>query len=356
MSIKVGIVGAGAIGEVHAKSAKKAGATVVAIADVNGEAAERFGKEHAVDKRTGDIDELFQDSDIDAIVVAVPNCFHRSVAISAMEAGKDVFLEKPMALSAVECREIDQVARRQDRILQIGFVNRYTPHAMTAKRFVDDGRIGKVYHAKANFYRRRGIPGLGGWFTTKAMSGGGPLIDIGVHVMDLAMHLMGYPKPLRASGKVYAQFGPRMGDYLYEKMWAGPPKQEGTFDVEDSAHALIRLDGGATLEVNVTWAGNFKEEGPFKNSIALLGDKGGLSFNLYEGGLSVTTEENGHNVDLTPHSKESDAWENQWQAFIHAVKTREQPEASGANGTTVQAMIDAIYSSGEADAEVSVDV
>ena len=198
-------------------------------------------------------------SDVDAIVVAVPNKFHKDIAIAALTAGKDVLLEKPMALNAAECREINAAAKKSGKILQMGMVQRFSPTANTASALIKAGRLGNVYHAKSNIYRRRGIPGLGGWFTTKALSGGGPLIDLGVHILDLSLFLMDFPKPLRVSGKVYDNFGKDMKNYVYESMWAGPPKYDGTFDVEDSAHAMIRFEGGLTMEFNATWAGNFPD-------------------------------------------------------------------------------------------------
>src|SRR5690606_17392739 len=156
------------------------------------------------------------------------------LSVAALKAGKDVLVEKPMGLNANECREMNAAAKAKDRILQVGFVQRYSSVATTVKKFVDAGRLGNIYHAKANYYRRRGIPGLGGWFTTKALSGGGPLIDLGVHVIDLITYLMGSVRPVRVSGKVYANFGKRMKDYVFESMWAGPPRLDGVCDVEDA--------------------------------------------------------------------------------------------------------------------------
>ena len=260
MSIRLGIVGAGTIGGVHATAANATGIDVVCVADADAKAAKALAEKHGIPAAVDDPKKLFASDQVDAVVIGVPNKFHKPLAIAAMEAGKDVLLEKPMALTAAECRQINTVAARTKRILQMGFMNRYAPSSTAAKSLVDAGRLGKIYHIKANYYRRRGIPGMGGWFTTKSLSGGGPLIDLGVHVIDLAMYLAGYPKPLRASGKVYANFGKKMKKYLYESMWAGPPRFGGKCDVEDSAHALIRLDGGVTFEMNTTWAGNFPDD------------------------------------------------------------------------------------------------
>jgi predicted dehydrogenase len=353
--IKLGIIGAGAIGAHHTATAKRVGVEVVGVADVNETAARALAQKEGVAVALADPLALLAIEDIDAVVVGVPNKFHKDLALAAMRAGKDVLLEKPMAMNVAECREINAEAKAQKRIVQIGFVHRFTTVAQTAKRFIDDGTLGTIYHAKANMYRRRGIPGLGGWFTTKQLSGGGPLIDLGVHVIDLAMHLMHFPRPLRVSGKVYANFGPRMKDYLYEGMWAGPPRLEGEFDVEDAAHALIRFEGGLTLETNVTWAGNFPENA-LPSLMGFFGDKGGLTFQLGGNEVRIATEANGHNVDLVPKLRPAEHADDQLRHFVECVRTRKEPITSGEKGQVVQALIDAIYRSSEQDREVEVEV
>ena len=174
-------------------------------------------------------------------------------------------------------------------------------------------------------------------------------------MIDLILHLMGSPRPLRVSGKVYANFGPRMKAYVYESMWAGPPKLEGTFDVEDAAHALVRFEGGATLELNTTWAMNFAQDA-LPNVMGLFGDKGGLTFQLGGSEVKIATEEQGHNVDLVPLVRKTDAFAAQLADFVQNCEQRKAPHASGRAGQTVQAVIDAIYESSEKDREVEVDL
>jgi predicted dehydrogenase len=235
----------------------------------------------------------------------------------------------------------------------VGFTHRYSSVAVAAKSFIDAGRLGKVYHAKANYYRRRGIPGLGGWFTTKALSGGGPLIDLGVHIIDLSTYLMGFPKPVRVSGKVYANFGKRMKKYVYESMWAGPPRFDGVCDVEDAAHALVRFEGGLTLEMNTTWAMNYSDE-TLPNVIGLFGDQGGLTFGLGGSDLKLAYEDQGHNVDTMPLLRKTDPFADQLRTFIGHCEKRTQPHASGQSGQVVQSILDAIYQSSAKDREVEV--
>jgi predicted dehydrogenase len=353
MSIKLGVIGAGGIGSVHIDAAQTVGIDVVAIADVNRELGEQIGRDKGIPHVFHDARQLYAMPEVQAVVIAAPNKFHAPLTLDALDAGKDVFVEKPMAMTVAECGAMNAAAAKHGAILQVGFVRRFSKVATTARAYIDAGRLGDIYHAKANYYRRRGIPGLGRWFTHKAMSGGGPLIDLGVHVIDLVMHLMHFPKVTRVSGKVYSNFGRHMQKYLYEHMWAGPPHYEGVFDVEDAAHALIRLEGGATIELNAVWAGNFPR-GSVNNLIGLFGDKGGTTFELDGDEVRIATEDLGHNVDIIPALRHGGKHDEQMRAFAHSVLTREPPSANGEEGKVVQEIIRAIYDSSEQDREVEL--
>src|SRR5690606_32704925 len=130
---------------------------------------------------------LLADDEIDAVSVALPNAMHAPVAIAAMEAGKHVLCEKPMAMSVREAEEMAEVARRTGRTFMMHFNFRFTDEVRWLQRYIAGGNLGRIYYARTGWLRRRGIPGLGGWFTTKALSGGGPLIDLGVHRLDLTL-------------------------------------------------------------------------------------------------------------------------------------------------------------------------
>ncbi|MFG0252715.1 MAG: Gfo/Idh/MocA family protein, partial [Phycisphaerales bacterium JB038] len=207
MSFGIGIVGAGTIGNVHADAIERVGLNITGTWDVKPEAARKLEEKHPGIAVCASLDDLLARDDVDAVVVAIPNHNHAEAAIAAMKAGKDVLLEKPMAMNVAECDAIIDTMNETGRLLQMGFVLRQTSVARMVKQFIDEGQLGDIYHIKASVYRRRGIPGLGGWFTTKAISGGGALIDLGVHVIDLSMHLAGHPKPTRVSGAWYSMFG-----------------------------------------------------------------------------------------------------------------------------------------------------
>ena len=355
MSIRIGIIGAGTIGKAHAAAAVEAGQVVATVADVDLAIAETLASEIEGATASAAVDSLLSDPGLDAVYICVPNRWHKQQAIAALEAGKDVFLEKPMGLNAQECREINAVSANSDRILQIGMAYRYSAATQSAKSIVESGDLGEVYHTKAHLYRQRGVPGLGGWFTTKAMSGGGPLIDLGVHLIDLVGWITGFPRAERVSGKVYSHFGRRMANYVYEDMWAGPPRLDGVCDVEDSAHALVHFAGGATLDLQVSWAINLPTTNmPDNGIIALCGDQGGLSFDLCGESVNLVTESNGRNVDSQVLLPEVDQLVEQATEFAKCVETRAKPQATGEQGEQVQTIIDAIYESSESCQEVAL--
>ncbi|TWT41406.1 Gfo/Idh/MocA family protein [Botrimarina hoheduenensis] len=352
--MRLGILGAGAIGEKHANAATSVGVEVTRIVDRDGDRALALASNYDA-ASSNDPKSLWDDANVDAVVIGVPNCFHKPLAIDAMRAGKDVLLEKPMALTAVECDELMSVAEDTGRLLQVGYVHRFTAVGSGAKRVVDAGELGNVYHAKAHLFIRRGIPGLGGWFTTKAMSGGGCLIDLGVHLLDLSLFLLGQPTAVAVSGKTYSKFGVKMRDYVYESMWAGPPNYDGVFDVDDSAHAMITFDTGATLDLQVTWAGNLPSGALPDSLMGLFGDRGGLTFELFGDHLRLAHEIGGRNADSKLALPEADQMALQMVDFSNAVAARQHGVgATPAEGRKVQALVDAIYASSEHNAPVTL--
>ena len=357
MTFRMGIIGCGAIGNVHAETARRAGLTVAGNWDLLPDRVSGMASKYEGCVGHASVEDLLA-SDVDAVAVAVSNRCHVECAVAALEAGKHVLLEKPMAMNVAQCDEIIAAAERSGKILQLGFVCRGAPASLAVKDFIDAGRFGEIYHAKCSFYRRRGIPGLGGWFTTKAESGGGPLIDLGVHVLDLVMYLTGSHDPVRASGQVVSKFGSPIKDYVFTDMWSGPPKLDGIFDVEDGVTAFIRFGNGMTLELNATWAANLPE-GVHANGVTLLGEKAGCFFEVFGDDVTIATEEEGRIVDLNPHfvggdNKKDDAWDRQYAQFIDAVENGVTPHADGASGRRVQSIIEAIYESSEAQREVEL--
>lgn len=353
--MRLGILGAGAIGEKHAKAAYDVGVQVVRVVDHDQQRASLVAG--SVDAEAGtESRSLWEDQSIDAVVIGVPNSLHRQLALEALHAGKDVLLEKPMALSAEECDELIDAAERNQRILQIGYAHRFTAVGSAAKEYITTGNLGDIYHAKAHLHLRRGIPGLGRWFTTRALSGGGALIDIGVHLIDLILYLLDQPQTATVSGKAYSKFGVRMEDYVFESMWAGPPNYQGTFDVEDHATGLITFANGATLDLQVAWACNLPADTLPDSMIAVLGDRGGLSFELFGDQLKVRGDLAGRAADSQIHLQATDFMNLQMDDFVKAFETRRpQVGATPREARRVQAIVDGIYSSSQTNHPVMLE-
>jgi len=348
--VRIGIIGCGTIGSVHANAyAKVPDAEVAALCDILPNRLKQKAEHHNVAKTYGDYHELLADPEIDAVSICVPNDMHAPIAIDAFRAGKHVFLEKPMTLNAELGREILAARDASGKKLQMGMVWRQTPEAQVVKEAVENGRLGEIYQIRVKLIRRRGIPGLGGWFTTKAQSGGGGLIDIAVHFLDLSMWITGFWNPTRVSAKTYSKFGSLMKGYHYVDMWAGPPNYDGIFDVDDYAAGLIRFGKKATLSFEVAWACNAEDE----SYIELLGTKGGVKVGT--GKTVLRTEVDGRIADIELfYDKEKDRFAIEMEKFVAAVQDKGDVAATGEEGLITMKLLDAIYKSGELDQEVEV--
>lgn len=366
-SLCYGMLGAGRVAREHVKGILSAGGTIAAVHDAvkpTATSLAQFISEQSVQhgsKSSGpvevaeSVDEFLARDDVDAVVIAVPNVAHRELAVHCLQAGKDVLLEKPMAMNVAECDAIRKVMQEHRRILQLGFVCRGSAKVHAARELIQAGALGEVYHVKASMYRQRGIPGLGGWFTTRAMSGGGVLVDIGVHLIDLVMHLTDSKRALTVSGICEQRFGSPIDEYVFEDMWAGPPRLDGVCDVEDSAMGLIRFDTGVSCELNVAWASNMPQ-GLMPEGITMLGDRGGLFFDLWGNQFILTTQRDGKVMDEHRAIDTNEVWDRAWQwqheRFAEAVASRTVTAASAEGGRAVQEVLDAWRTSSDAGREV----
>ncbi|MBH5319114.1 Gfo/Idh/MocA family oxidoreductase [Paenibacillus sp. GSMTC-2017] len=349
-TITVGIIGAGAIGNVHMSSfAQVEGAKVTAVADTYLPLAEQRAEEYGIETVHADPQTLLEDEKIDAVVIGVPNQFHASLAIEALKQGKHVLLEKPMAIDSKAAHSILEQAELSDRILMMSHQLRFKGLSRAVKKLIDDGDVGRIYNAKVGWLRKKGIPGWGSWFTRKDLAGGGPLIDIGVHMLDLSLYLMGNPKPISVYGSTYAEFGPsRQGIGNW-----GTPNWEGYYDVEDLASALIKLENGATMSLDVSWAAHSAglTEDPF---IHLMGTKGGVSI-VGDKGTYVTHVDNEVvEREITPLEGEEDRFQ-MIRHFVECIREGKQPITSALSGYTNNRILDAIYESSRTGNEVKLD-
>lgn len=351
----IGIIGAGMIADVHADAAVAVGTDVIAVHDPREENATAFGEKHNCDVFEH-VDSLLSRTDIDGIVIAVPNDQHAPLAIQALQAGHHVLLEKPMALSLNQCDEIISTRDESGKVLQMGFVCRFSPAAIKAKELIESGQIGDVHHVQATLLRQRGIPGIGGWFTTKERSGGGCLIDIGVHLIDLAMHMTSCKSPMRASGTCKQTF--TIDSYAYEEMWSSPVL-DGTFDVEDRIRASIRDDSGITFQYDISWATHLPEN-TMKDGLIIEGSNGALVVDLWTDEMTMGYAEDGAPKDTIISFDVTEAWDDAFQAehraFANAITngTLDVDVGSGEDGRLVQSVVEAIYASDLTGKEIAV--
>ena len=359
MAIKVAVIGAGGMLEHHADGFKKAGAKLVAIADVNGDAAKKAAQEWNVAQAFDNVEEMLAITDAEAVSVIVPNKFHAPLSIECLNAGKHVFCEKPPALNAREVEKMIAAAKSADKHLVFNFNNRARPESYAMMDLIADGKIGTINSAQARWVRRTGIPGFGGWFTTKALSGGGPLIDL-LHMVDLAMYFMGYPEPDYVIGKTFDNF---ITDRSFKGPWGIPDNAKGTTDVESAAHGFVTFKTGQVLSLQVSWAELVKQE---EVSVVFQGSKAGGKVERLFGkdGLDDTAidtfeiyyQDNGKSIDKTLQVEpcEDMGRARSAQNFIATIEGKEKPLNTPDQALSLMRVIDAIYKSSETSQPVAL--
>jgi predicted dehydrogenase len=253
---RIGIIGCGGIargshGPGYVRLQEAGRCELVACCDVVPEVAAAFGRDFGVPRVFTDYHELLALDELDGVSVATPPFAHRDATVAALQAGKHVLCEKPMAMDVAEAKEMIAVARQTGRVLTIGHGSRFAPAAAAIKHRIDAGDLGDIYYARASRLRSRGVPARG-VFTSKARNGGGPLIDIGVHALDLAVWLMGNPTPTGVFGATYDALAHRAGMAAQNRGSWGP-FDPGRYDVEDLCSGLIRFANGATLFLESSW-------------------------------------------------------------------------------------------------------
>ena len=347
--LRVGIIGTGAIArERHVpywvELEQEGRVEIVAMCDVVPERAAAQAALASNAKAYTDHKTMLREAKLDIVDVCTQNRLHAPLTIDALNAGAHVLVEKPMAMNSKECLAMIAASKKAKKKLMVAQHMRFESAHMKLKEVANSGQLGQIYHANTWWLRRRGIPGWGK-FHIKKESLGGPLIDIGVHMMDLTMWLMGSPKPVAASGKVYRMFGDRPG--LFNAEW-GVPYDVREFDVEDFATAMIRFDTGATLQLSVSWAANIDEE---KDGLYVLGDKAGIStspLGVYSAdGSSLTSTRFDY---LDPNEGHQAEIRHFTECVERDLPVLVQPEES----LRIQRIIDAIYESSAKNREVAI--
>lgn len=347
--LRVALVGAGGIArDCHLphwrELAEEGRVELVGICDINLERAETEAAKSVNARPFTDYHQLLAEEQCDIVDICTQNRLHAPVTIAALEAGAHVLVEKPMAMNARECKAMIAAAKKKRRKLMVAQHMRFEAAHEKLHEVATSGELGEIYTAQATWLRRRGIPGWG-LFHIEKESLGGPLIDVGVHMLDLCLWLMGSPKPVAVSGQVYRMFGDRPD--LVNGEW-GMRHDPKTFDVEDYATALVRFEGGATLNLLVSWAANIPEE---IIGVSVLGDKAGL-------GTTPPGVYSADNTALTTRTfdwlPEQDGRREEIRHFTECVETGNPVRVLPEESLQVQQIIDAIYLSSKRGKEVAI--
>jgi len=347
--VSVAVIGCGTIARsAHLPSYfKNPLADIKYVVDIKPEAAREMADKYGVPNVLTDYRELLEDKELEAVSICTPNYTHAPIAIDLLNAGKNVLCEKPAAVNYELVKQMKEAADKNGKILNIGVVNRFNKAVNYIKDIIEAGELGKIYHIYCSFRAHRSIPGMGGWFTTKAMSGGGVLIDWGVHFLDLILYCVQPVKILSVSSSAYSELAKDMKEYTFVDMWAGPPNYQGVYDVEEFVTGLIRTSG-PTISFNGAWAQNIGESAMF---IEFLGDKGGIKLQ-YGGGFTVYTSKNGALYEMIPSFSTNDMFYDEIDDFLKAAIENRKNRANVDNILITAQIMDAIYKSAELGREV----
>jgi predicted dehydrogenase len=345
--LRVAFIGAGGIAGTHMKSyAEMDDVEMVAMADISKESMARHAEQYGIPDAFTDYREMLRKVKPDAVSVCTPNGLHAVNSVAALKAGAHVIVEKPMAMNAREAQSMISAAKKSRRKLVIGFQHRYDPKAQFIKNAVDTGQLGKVVFGRVQALRRRGIPNWG-VFGRKDLQGGGPLIDIGVHILEVTHFVMGSPRPVSASGSIHTYLGNKRCNTKCQ--W--PDWDHKSYTVEDLAVGQIRFDNGATLHLESSFAAHIPEN---VWNFQLMGEKGGASLDP----VGVYRDDNGYMVNTEPNflpkADFGSGFGAKMRNFVEHVLYNKPSMAPPEHGLMVQKMLDGIYASAEKGREVKI--
>lgn len=347
--IRVGLIGCGGISRCHVAAYKALdNVELVACADINFERAQAYAKEMGFERAYPSAEAMLAAEKLDAVSVCTWNNGHAPCSIAALRAGVNVLCEKPLALNAIEAQQMADVAKETGKLLMVGFVRRFGENTLLVKQRIDAGEMGDLYYAKTGCVRRVGNPG--GWFSDKARSGGGPLIDLGVHMIDLVGYLMGKPKPVSVQGSTFNKLGPRANIKGVDRYQSADWSDYN--DVEDMAVGIIRYDNGATVFVENSWTQHIDE--PEKLYLEIYGSKAGA---VMEPHLKLMTERADYLIDESPAvsarlSDPINSFHREIAHFVDCVENCVPCLNPAEDGVALMKILDALYRSAEVQAEV----
>jgi predicted dehydrogenase len=349
--LKIGVIGTGGISGEHLSCyAKNGNVEIYALCDINRGRVEQAAEKYGVPAQRvfTDKDEMVKLPELDAVSVCTWNNAHAECTIAALNAGKHVLCEKPMAMNARQATLMKEVADKAGKLLMIGFVRRHGNDCKILKDYVDSGYFGDIYYSKATYLRRHGNPG--GWFGDKARSGGGPLIDLGVHVIDLVRYLLGNPKPVSVYGATFQKLFDRPSVKKDADYTSADKTENDVCDVEDLATALVRFENGAVLSIETSYSLNLNSG---VNNIELFGTKAGAKLDPQ---VELYSELEGRMVNISFHSDTSlsfnGLFQNEIDHFVDCLVNGAACIAPAQDGIEIMRILDGVYESARTGHEV----
>lgn len=348
----IAIVGCGAIANNgHLPQLSKNPAVRIKYAvDLVPERAEAACRQYGAERAITDYREVLADKEVDAVFVLTPNAQHAPISVDCLAAGKHVLCEKPITVNYELSKKMAEAAKKAGKMLDIGVCNRYNRSVNLIREYIEAGKLGEVYQVFCSFRSYRSIPGIGGDFTTKAVAGGGVLIDWGVHFIDLILYALGLPKVKTVSANHYCKLGKDIPGYTYLSMWSENTRNpSGTYDVDDMVSGFIRTTG-ANISFMGAWAQNINKDEMF---VDFMGDKGGIRLN-YGGGFTFYSCEGGVLETVEPHFAMPSHFDAEEKGFFAAIDSGEKSRNNIEYVLETAKILDAIYLSGDRNAEVTL--
>ena len=342
--LRIGYIGTGGIAnfQVQKLLERRKDVEVVAGCDVSAEAVKKFAEAFKVPQTFSDYNEMLAKAELDAVSVCTPNFMHKDPTIAALKAGKHVLVEKPMAMSAEEAKAMVAAGEKSKGTLTMGFQYRLAAEAQILKRFADEGQFGTVMFARVQAMRRRGVPNWG-VFGRKELQGGGPLIDIGVHLIECAHFLMGEPKPTAASAQMFTY----MGDKPSSVDTAWPNWDYKTYTVEDLAVGFVRFENGATMAIESSFIAHAKDA----FNVQIMGTEGGCTLHP----PAVFKDEAGTMVNIEPgYVPKYDSMAKKMDDWVARIRGERETQCPARAGLMVQEILQGLYDSAQAGKEVQI--
>lgn len=341
----IGVIGCGGIAaKAHFPNIKNIeNLNLYGVADIDLSRAEKIKAEYNCPIATDNYRELLNCKEIDAIHICTPNFLHAPIALEAIDAGKHVLVEKPFAICVADAKKVFDKAKEKGVCVMSANCFRYLTEASMLKKFIDADMLGDIYYSKVQALRRRGIPPHG-VFTDPEKQGGGPLIDIGIHVLDMAIYLLGNPKPVAVSGAVFSKLGTGEGHAAgIRGKWN--PKE---FKVEDFACGMVRFENGHVMQIETSFAANTEKD---RTNLSMLGTKGGADTQP----LKIYTEHEEIMTDITPVLVQpTNFYDKEMRGFYSAIETGEEPPVKEEEVLNVLSVIEGLYRSAELGRETEL--